>query len=856
MMDGMIINGLQGDGAIQTYTNDAGNQEMVYQTGGGTVDSPTGGVKINMIPKEGGNRFSGSLFQGYETTNLQSDNLTSFLRANGLKSVDKIGTYNDTNFTFGGPIKKDSVWFFGSGRFFIVNKPIGSTYVSDGTKAGILACANALAGRGGTLCPQGVDPNHQYSGLARVTWQMSPRNKLAGYYDRIHKVRNAAMSGGDDQTTSSVVWNSPLYTTNMIKYTSTVSSKLLVEGGFSSNIERYNNLYQPGIEKERGTPEWFATARHNVDNGASTNTASTAQYGSYPDRYNAQGSASYITGSNSIKVGFQDSWGPYNQNSKGNADLYQNYTTNAATGLPQPSTVTLLASPSHWQDRLNANFGVYGQDVMTFKRATITLGGRYEYISQQVTGQDAQVGRFVNIPAFSDIQMPRWKMFSPRTSIVYDLMGNGKTAVRFGYNRFGAAATTTLASLYDPASGVVINAAGGNTPVWQDKNGDDIAQGSNRCNFADPTCEINFASVASNFGVISLAQPSPDLTRPYVDQFNVGLTRELMRGVSVSGEWFHNDAKNMMERNNVLRPGTFANGSVTNASYRPVTVFSPIDGKAITMYDTVSTAVAQAVQNVDSNDSSVKQSYNAFEFNFQARLPHGARLFGGSATDRTISNTCAAAASNPNFLLTVGGVNYCDQNNSGIPWRTQFKLAGTFPLPWYGITAAASLQALPGYILGSSALNAGGAGAPVFTTYSGLASTWTVTGTTNYVVCPGDSASKGCVVGARVVPAGINSGTFTVPLDAPGTLLTPRVNQLDLSFSKRITVAGIKFDPKIDIFNALNSDDYFSVRGTVFSPTTNPALTTEVTRGSAGSYLQPNAVLQGRIIRLGAVVTW
>ncbi len=60
------------------------------------------------------------------------------------------------------------------------------------------------------------------------------------------------------------------------------------------------------------------------------------------------------------------------------------------------------------------------------------------------------------------------------------------------------------------------------------------------------------------------------------------------------------------------------------------------------MYDTVSAAVAQAVQNVDTNDSNVKQSYNAFEFNFQARLPHGARLFGGTATDRTIANTCAA----------------------------------------------------------------------------------------------------------------------------------------------------------------------------------------------------------------------
>ena len=854
MMDGMIINGLQGDGAIQTYTNDAGNQEMVYQTGGGTVDSPTGGVKINMIPREGGNRFSGSLFQGYESSKIQSDNLTPFLAANGVKTVDKIGTYNDTNFTMGGPIKKDSVWFFGSGRFFIVNKPIANTYVSDGTKAGIVACANALAGRGGALCPQGVDPQHQYSALARITWQISPRNKLSGYYDKIHKIRGAAMGPGDDQTTSAVRWDSPLYTTNMIKYTSTVSNKLLIEGGFSSNIERYNNFPQEGIEKEYGTPAWFATARHVVDGGASSNTSSGGHYGSYPDRYNMQGSASYVTGSHAVKVGLQDSWGPYNQNYHMNADLFQNYTTSAATGLPVPSTVTLYATPVSWQERLNANLGFYGQDVMSFKRATITLGGRYEYISEQVTGQGAQSGRFANIPAFGDIKMPTWTMFSPRTSVVYDLMGNGKTAIRVGYNRFGVAATTTLASLYDPANGLNIT----QSAPWTDKNGDDIAQGSNRCSFAsDPSCEINFASVPTNFGVVSLASPDPGLTRPYVDQFNLGFTREVSRGVSVSGEWFHNDARNSWERNNVLRPGTFSNGVVTNASYKPVTVFSPVDGRAITMYDTVSTAVAAAVQNVDSNDSDIKQSYNAFEFNFNARLPHGARLFGGSATDRTIANTCAAAASNPNFLLTIGGVNYCDQTNSSIPWRTQFKLAGTFPLPWYGLTFAGSFQALPGYILGTSALTAGGAGAPNFASYSGVASSWTVASTATYTVCPGNSAAQGCVVGARIVPAGINSGTFTVPLDAPGTLLTPRVNQVDLSFSKRITVGSIKFDPKIDIFNALNSDDYFSARSTAFVPVASGGTATGLQgTGSGGTYLQPGSILQGRIIRLGAVVTW
>jgi hypothetical protein len=852
MMDGMIINGLQGDGAIQTYTNDAGNQEMVYQTGGGTVDSPTGGVKINMIPKEGGNRFSGSLFVGYESTSLQTNNLTDDLAKLGVKSVDKIGKYNDTNATVGGPIKKDTIWYFGSIRLFTVNKPIGSTYVSDGTRAGIIACANALAGRGGTLCPQGEDPNHQYSGLARMTWQISPRQKISGYYDRIHKVRGAAMSPGDDQTTSSVRWNSPLYTTNMVKYTSTVSSKLLIEGGFSSNVERYNNLYAEGIEKEYGSAAWLGTARHSVDSGASTNTASAAQYGSYPDRYNMQASASYVTGSQAFKVGFQDSWGPYNQNLRANADLYQNYVTNAQ-GIPAPSTVTLLATPSHWQDKLKANLGIYGQDVLTFKRATVTLGGRFEYISQQVTGQDAQVGRFVNIPAFSDKQMPVWKMFSPRTSVVYDLTGSGKTAVRFGYNRFGVAATTTLASLYDPAAGTVINAAGNNTAPWTDKNGDDIAQGSSRCNFADPACEINFANIPVNFGVISLANPDAGLTRPYVDQFNVGVTREIMRGVSVSGEWFHNDSKNPFERNNVLRPGTYDNGKVTNAAYRPVTIFSPIDGTPVTMYDVLQPFATQ-VQNVDTNDSRVKQSYNAFEFNFNARLPHGARLFGGSATDRTVANTCAGAATNPNFLVTIGGVNYCDQSNSEMPWRTQFKLAATVPLPVWGLQFAASFQALPGYLLGTQALTAGGAGAPNFTSYSGVGSSYTVTPTTRYTVCPGNSAAQGCTVGALVVPGQLTS-SLAVPLIPPGTEMTPRVTQLDLSISKRIMIHGMKIDPKLDIFNALNSDDYYSVRATTYTPVTNPASATGL-NGSGGTYLLPSSVLQGRILRIAAVVNW
>jgi hypothetical protein len=810
LMDGMIINGLQGDGAIQSYGNDAGNQEMVYQTGGGTVDSPTGGLKVSMVPKEGGNEFHGSLFAGYESSGLQSDNLSPFLASHGVKAVDKIGKYRDINATFGGRIIKDRLWFFTSMRLFTVHSPIANTfYVPPGQ-----TYANCLSGA--ISCVQGVNKETINSGLLRLTWQVTARNKLSAYIDRLFKKRDRAMGPGDDPVTASVVWGSPLYMTNTIKWTSTLSNRLLFQAGYSSNIERYTNEYQPGIEKPWGTPEWYAGASH-VDSILSTRTnAGPIEYFSYPDRYNAQASVSYVTGRHDFKVGFQDSWGPYNQAAFANADLYQNYKNRVA------DTVTLRVSPIHWQDRLNANLGIYAQDAWKIKRATINYGLRFEYVNEQVTGQPAQSGRFARVPAYDTFRLPTWKSWSPRVSVVYDLFGNTKTAVRAGYNRFEAAATTTFAGLYNPGNAITVTFPA----AWTDLNNDDIAQGELGCVYLTPGCEINFASVPKNFGVISLARPDSKLKRPYYDSYNVGVTHEIFRGVSVSGEWFRNNGKNIVVRNNSLRPGTFtAPNTVVNPSYRAVTVFSPIDGKAITMYDTVDQAAQQSVANVDTNEPTLKQAYNSFEFNFNARLRRGVTLFGGSATERTVANVCAAAVTNPNIL------NYCDQSKSGIPWRTQFKLAGTYPLPWLGIQLSGALQALPGYILGTQALTQGGAGAPNLTAVNGESSIFAVSQNQKYTVCPGDSAAQGCVVGAVIV-LGMNQTSMNVPLKAPGTELTPRITQVDFSVAKKIALERIVFSPKIDIFNAFNSSAYSTVKTLSYSTVTGAA------------YLQPGTILR------------
>src|SRR5258706_13345618 len=158
-----------------------------------------------------------------------------------------------------------------------------------------------------------------------MTWQASPRNKFSAYFDRIIKNRGAAMGAGDDQTTTSVVWTSPLYLTDTVKLHSTVSNRMLIEAGWSSNIERYTNQYQPGLEAATGTPQWFATATR-TDTAAGTRSVNgPAEYSSFPDRYNLQGAMSYVTGSHNIKVGVQDSWGPYNQAYHANADMSETF---------------------------------------------------------------------------------------------------------------------------------------------------------------------------------------------------------------------------------------------------------------------------------------------------------------------------------------------------------------------------------------------------------------------------------------------------------------------------------------------------------------------------------------------------
>ena len=87
-VDGMSVNGIEGDGAIQNYFNQGMFEEMSYQTSALGAEVQSSGVRLNMIPKDGSNAFKGSLFCRTRPARWQSNNFTDELAATGAAGAE------------------------------------------------------------------------------------------------------------------------------------------------------------------------------------------------------------------------------------------------------------------------------------------------------------------------------------------------------------------------------------------------------------------------------------------------------------------------------------------------------------------------------------------------------------------------------------------------------------------------------------------------------------------------------------------------------------------------------------------------------------------------------------------------
>jgi hypothetical protein len=104
-------------GGFASVVYDTVNVEEIATTvGGGLGESDIGGPVMNIVPKSGGNMFSGTAFLSTAGDWSSGNNLTSDITAlnPNLKEAPGILTAYDASASVGGPIIKDRVWFYGS----------------------------------------------------------------------------------------------------------------------------------------------------------------------------------------------------------------------------------------------------------------------------------------------------------------------------------------------------------------------------------------------------------------------------------------------------------------------------------------------------------------------------------------------------------------------------------------------------------------------------------------------------------------------------------------------------------------------------------------------------------------------
>src|SRR5688572_11292226 len=131
----MMVNGVAlssriaggwGGGAV---ANASGTQEFAIDVSGVDAQAATGGVRVNFIPRDGGNRFSGTIAGSFAKDSFASDNYQGTdVQARGLLGPNTIKGNGEFNPGVGGPIKRDKLWFFLSGKYVYADNYVAGMY--------------------------------------------------------------------------------------------------------------------------------------------------------------------------------------------------------------------------------------------------------------------------------------------------------------------------------------------------------------------------------------------------------------------------------------------------------------------------------------------------------------------------------------------------------------------------------------------------------------------------------------------------------------------------------------------------------------------------------------------------------
>lgn len=850
-LDGMIVNTTYADGQIQQYIDNAAIQETTHTSSNVTAEASAGGMFLNMVPKDGGNEFHFNLFAGGSAGDgiWQADNLNKTLTLRGLGGQDKTVKIEDFDGALGGPIKKDKLWFMLTGREQVTFTQAGASVYPNGSP--------------------GIQDGYIYAGSIRLTYQLNQKNKFSAFLLRNWKYKgHEILDGGqegyipaDPSVTATQRNRWPMYYILQTKWTGTLTPRLITEVGMSLSHLDYNDIYQDGILLyPEGSNAFYANATQRDSGSLRRYVAGRNNQYFQTTRNWFGGTASYVTGSHQIKVGVQDSFGPYHLSVTENGDGYSTFTNGV------PINFTAINTPYFQWPRLNADFALFATDTWHFKRLAISAGIRWEYMAAEIQTEAAPAGRFVGARTVPETTcstikgMGCWKDWAPRLGAVYDVFGNHKLAIKAGFGKYNTPYSTGFTNNFNPMSGVTEAVTwnfGPTTPgsACAPTTIAGIVAPNPNCypvgTFAPAGTAASaipvgglgvstnpaFGSVASGTGV----NLDPNWHRDYNYQYNAGIQQELAKGITLNANWY----RRSMYQQTLVMNYAVPEGS---AGWTPFQITNPLDGTPITVYNLTKAAPTPVLWQTNAPQSLVKNVYTGYEASIVARLPHQMFAIFGWTVDRDLDRSCAQSAGS--FTTITGtklndpnSLRYCDMFGSvsqdlgkvpSPPWQNEFKAQGSFPIRW-GIFG--SLSFYSNRYQGSFTPSGQTAGV-VNDGY--LARTWTVTANTLY-----PANCVGCTPGARIFPTGfaLNQGSETINLVAPGQVLTPRLNQLDVSFKKTVKIhEKYVFEPEAQIFNILNSSAAV-VESTSLGSDTAPFLA----KSACGNVTSANCGLGGTV---------
>jgi hypothetical protein len=810
MNDGLSTNNAGAQAGVGNNANVAGSQEAVINTSGGLGEAETSGVVINLIPRDGGNTFSGTMFVNGANGSMQGSNYTQALKDQGLRAPAQLLKVYDINPMGGGPIRRDRLWFYLTERDWGADNTVPGMFVNK--NAGNPNAWNYQPDLNQPAFSDTVNRTH----IARLTWQASRRNKFTAFWNEQYNCL-ACRGGGTATQTVEATLNNEFRPSRVqqVTWSSPVTTRLLLEAGYGDWIARFGNGWTGGRQDGTNNPLMIRV----VEQGGSIpglayrapsqfirNTIGTRTW---------RASLSYVPGAHNMKFGYYGGFiNPRDPDQYFTSPIIAYRFNN---GVPNQLTESGIYPQSFDIERNLIPTSFYAQDQWTSGRLTLQGGLRYDHVI--TTYPEQRVGGTPIIP--TEIVFPagstpgaNWNDITPRIGVAYDLFGNGKTAVKVNLGKYMEALYVGANNSLDwnPISRIATST----TRAWTDANKDFVPQ----CDLANPLTNGECGPMANqNLGKTAFSRTIDPAwstgwgNRPYNWEFGASVQREIVTGISATAGYYRRWFDNWY---------VIDNRATTASDYTPFNIVAPLDsrlpnggGQTIgTLFDLVPAKVGQTDElwQAASNFGKQIENWHGVDISVTARLRNGLTVQGGTSTGRRLTDTCAIRDALPEVgsvapidvtkpinINSVSPVSpYCRVVE---PFRTNVAGLATYMIPKVDVQVSATWQLLPGPELAA-----------------------------NYVV---SNAIVKPTLGRDLSGGAAN---ITVNLVPPATLYGDRINELDVRFAKILKFGRKRTQVGLDLYNATNTD----------TPTTyNSAFV------PGGQWLTPTTILAARFIKVG-----